>query len=73
MIRVRICQAMPMPQQLPQIPILRTRYPDAREIIFQQQLQQKLGILTVRLLLADSLRVDLRGVANPHLDTQFRQ
>jgi hypothetical protein len=64
---------MPVPKQLPQITILRTRYSYPRKAIFQQQLQQKLGILVVGLLLADALRLDLRCIANPHLETQFCQ
>ncbi len=62
-----------MPEQLPQIAILRTGYPHAGKVIFQQQLQQKLGMLAVGLLLADPLRLDLRRIPNPHLDTQFRE
>jgi hypothetical protein len=65
-------QSMPMPKQLPQIPILRTGDPDSRKTIFPQQLQHKLGILAVVLLLPDSLGLDLRRIAKPHLDTQFR-
>jgi hypothetical protein len=40
---------MPVPKQLPQIPILRTGYADSRKTIVPQQLQQKLGILAVGL------------------------
>jgi hypothetical protein len=64
---------MPVPEQLPQITIVRTGYPHAWEVIFEQQLQQELGILAVGLLLADPLRLNLRCIANPHLDTQFSQ
>jgi hypothetical protein len=32
---------------LSQIPILRTRYPDLRKVIFQHQSQQESGVLTV--------------------------
>src|SRR5713101_1376142 len=32
-----------------------------------------LGILAVGLLLADALHLDLRRIANPHLDTRFRE
>jgi hypothetical protein len=71
--RPHLHQPMPMPEQLPHITIFRTGYPHARKVIFQQQLQQKLGILAVGLLLADALRLDLRRIANPHLDTQFRE
>ncbi len=62
---------MPVPEQLPQIAILWAGYPDSRKAIFQQQLQQQLGILAVGLLLADTLGFNLRGIANSHLDTQF--
>jgi hypothetical protein len=50
---------------LPQISILGTRYPDSRKTIFQQQLQQKSGILAVGLLLPYSLGLDLRSIADP--------
>jgi len=40
-----------MPEQLPQIAILRTRYPDPREAIFSHQLQQEFSIFAVGLLL----------------------
>jgi hypothetical protein len=58
---------------LSQVPILRTGYPDAREIIFPQQFQEQSGVLTVRLLLADSLGFELRRIADPQLDTEFCQ
>jgi hypothetical protein len=32
-----------------------------------------LGILAVGLLLADTFRLDLRRIANPNFDTQFRE
>lgn len=34
---------MPVPEQLAEIAIFRTRRPDPRETIFQHQLQQKLS------------------------------
>src|SRR6266849_8734793 len=71
--RPHLHQPMPMPQQLPQITILRIRYPHSRKTIFQQQLQQELGILAVGLLLPDSLGLYLCRISNPQLDTQFRQ
>jgi hypothetical protein len=37
---------VPVPQKLPQIPILPVRYPDLREAIFQHQPQNQLRILT---------------------------
>jgi hypothetical protein len=71
--RAHLHQPMPVPKQLPQITIFWTAYPHARKVIFQQQLQLELGILTVGLLLADALGLDLRRIANPNFDTQFRQ
>jgi len=47
------------PQQLPQVSILPTRHPDLRETIFQQQAQDQVRILAVRLLLAYSFVPDL--------------
>src|ERR1017187_10822899 len=64
---------MPVPQQLPQIAILPVRHPDPRKVIFQQESQNQLRILPIRLLLADALRTDLRCVSNPQLELQFRQ
>jgi hypothetical protein len=40
-----------MPQQSPQILILCVRYPDPRNTVLDQQSQQQLRILTIRLLL----------------------
>jgi hypothetical protein len=54
-----------MPQQLPQIPILPTRYPDLGKTILHQQLQNMLRILPIRLLLAFPLPSDLGGVPDP--------
>jgi hypothetical protein len=62
MIRVRLHHAMPVPQQLPQIPVLPARHPDLREPILQQQAQDQLRILPIRLLLAYSLGPDFRCV-----------
>src|SRR5438045_8022971 len=50
--RARLHHAMPMPQELPQIAVLPTRYPDLRKAIFQQQTQNQLCVLSIRLLLA---------------------
>jgi len=63
----RLHHSMPVPQQLPEIAILPTRYPNPGKAIFQQQSQQQLRILTIRLLLAYSLRADLGGVPDPQL------
>src|SRR5579864_550465 len=62
-----------MPQQLPQIAILRIRHPDPREAIFQQQPQQQLRVLAIRLLLPDPLRAHRGCVADPQLKLQFVQ
>jgi len=70
--RAHLHQPM-MPKQLPQITILRTRYPDSRKAIFQQQLQHELGILPVGFLLPDSLGLNLRRISNPQLETQLCQ
>ncbi|MGB8063423.1 MAG: hypothetical protein WCF26_16135, partial [Candidatus Sulfotelmatobacter sp.] len=65
--------AMPMPQQLPQIPILPTRYPDLGKTILHQQLQNMLRILPIRFLLAYPLGANLAGIANPQLKLQLSQ
>jgi hypothetical protein len=67
MIRVRIW-TMPVPQQLPQITILWIRNPDLGEVLFQEQLQQKSGVVGIGLLLADSFGLNLRGIPDPQLD-----
>jgi hypothetical protein len=52
---------------LPQIPIFPARYPDLRQAIFDQQPQNQLRILAVRLLLAYSLGTDLGCISYPQL------
>ncbi|MGA8037405.1 MAG: hypothetical protein WB985_15670 [Candidatus Acidiferrales bacterium] len=64
---------MPVPQQLSQITVLRTGYPDARKVLFLQQSQQQSSVLTVGLLLADSPGLDLRRIPDPQLDAQLGQ
>ena len=71
--RAHLHQPMPVPQQLSQIAILRIRHPDSRKVIFPHQSQQESGVLTIGLLLLDSLRLDLRGVADPYLEPQLCQ
>ena len=71
--RARLHHAVPVPQQLPQIAILPARHPDLRETILQQQLQNQLCILPIRLLLAYSLGADLGGISDPQLKLQFAQ
>src|ERR1019366_3610189 len=69
--RARLHHPVPVPQQLPQIPILPARYPDLRKAIFEQQSQNQLRILAIRLLLAYPLRADLRCVPDPQLKLQL--
>src|ERR1700752_5213442 len=64
---------MPMPQQLPQIPILPTRYPDLGKTILHQQLQNMLRILPIRFLFAYSLGANLRRISDPPFEGQLRQ
>jgi hypothetical protein len=71
--RAHLHQSMPMPQQLPQIAILRVRHPDPRKAILQHQLQYQLRVLPIRLLLAYSLRPYLRGTSDPQLETKLVQ
>ena len=61
---------MPVPQQLTHIAIFRTGYPDSWKAIFHHQFQQQLRILAVGLLLLDAPGLDLRGIADPHFETQ---
>jgi hypothetical protein len=68
----RLHHAVTVPQQLPQIPVLPTRHPDLRETILQQQAQDQLRVLAIRLLLAYSLGADLRRVSDPQLKLQLR-
>src|SRR6266700_676195 len=69
--RARLHHAMPMPQQLPQIPVLRARYPDLRKAILEQQAQDQLRVLAIRLLLAHPFRANLGRIANPQLKLQL--
>src|SRR5215475_4585165 len=64
---------MPVPQQLSQVSILRTRHPDFGEVIFPHQSEQESGILAIVLLLLHSLGLDLRGIADPQLEIKFCQ
>jgi hypothetical protein len=71
--RPRLHHSVPMPQQLPQIAILPTRDPDLGKAIFQQQAQNQLRVLAIRLLLPHSLRADLGRIPNPQLKLQLSQ
>jgi hypothetical protein len=64
---------MPVQHQLPYIPILRSRDPDAGEVIFQHQLEKMLGIPPVVLLLAHPLGSDLRRIALLQLIVELRE
>src|SRR2546425_5358808 len=64
---------MPVPQKLPQIPVLPAGYPNLRKPILLQQLENMLTILAVRLMLAHSLGSDLGRIHKPQLDVQFCQ
>src|SRR2546426_2880221 len=50
---------MPVPQKLPQIPVLPAGYPNLRNPILPQQLENMLSSLAVLLMLAHSLGSDL--------------
>jgi hypothetical protein len=54
-----------MPQQLSQIAILPARYPDVGKVIFQQQAQNQLRVLAIRLLLAHPLRPNRGRIPDP--------
>jgi hypothetical protein len=62
---------VPVPQQLPQIPILPARYPDLPKAALQHQLQNQLRILAICLLLAYPLGADLGGIPDPQLKLQL--
>src|SRR5580700_4919773 len=66
-------QAMPMPQQLPQVPVFCICYPDPRKAIFHQQCQQQLRILPIGLLLSHSFRADRGCVPDPQLKLHVAQ
>jgi hypothetical protein len=69
----RLHHALPVPQQLPQIPVLPTRHPDRREVVLQQQTQNVLRILSIRLLFASALTPYLSCITHPQLQLQLRQ
>src|SRR5438045_3251416 len=69
--RARLHHAMPMPQELPQIAVLPTRHPDLRKAIFQQQTQNQLCVLSIRLLLAHPFGANLGCVSDPQLKLQL--
>src|SRR6202162_1233858 len=71
--RAHLHQPMPMPQQLSQVTILRTGYPDPRKIIFPQQSQQQSGVLPVGLLFAHAFSLNLGRIADPQFHTEFCQ
>src|SRR2546428_7460999 len=65
--------AVPVPQQLPQIPVLPAWYPNLRKVILQHESQNQLCILSIGLLFAHSFALDLGRVANPQLELQLGQ
>jgi hypothetical protein len=69
----RLHQAVPVPQQLPQITILSARHPDLWKVILQHQSQNMLCTLAIGLLLTLPLPGDLGGVSDPQLHVQFCQ
>jgi hypothetical protein len=71
--RPHLHEPMPVPKQLPQIPILRIRCPDSRKAIFQKQPQQEAAVLAVGFLLPDSLGLNLRRISNPQPENQLCQ
>src|SRR5579871_1566486 len=62
-----------MPQQLPQIPVLPARYPNRRKVVLQQQTQNMLRILPIRLLFAPASASYLGRIAHPQLELQLCQ
>jgi len=60
----RLHHAVAMPQQLPQIPILPARHPDRGKVVLQQQAQNVLRILSIRLLLAPALALYLGRISH---------
>ena len=50
--RARLHHAVPVPQQLPQIPVLPARHPDLRKIILQHEFQNQLRVLPIRFAFA---------------------
>src|SRR5215467_5207423 len=72
--RPRLYHAVPVPQQLPQITVLPTGYPNPRKIILQQQFENVPCVLAIGLLLASSFRSDHLGIPPPQLYSQpFQQ
>src|SRR6202035_2179203 len=71
--RARLHHAVPMPEQLPQIPVLTARYPDLRTIILQHEFQNQLRILPIRLLLAHSSGSDFCRISDPKFHLQLGQ
>jgi hypothetical protein len=64
---------VPVPQELPQIPVLPTGYPDLGKITREQEVQNMQCILTIRLGLAASLGSDHPRISHPQLDMQSPQ
>jgi hypothetical protein len=71
--RARLHHAVPVPQQLPQIPVLPARHPDLRKIILQHEFQNQLRVLPIRLLLADPSSSDFCRISDPEFNLQLGQ
>src|SRR5215467_6111350 len=56
-----------------QIAVLPARHPDRRKVALQQQTQNTLRILPIRLLFTPALAPYLRGIAHSQLELQLRQ
>jgi len=73
LLRVRLHLLVPVHQQLPHVPLLQTRHPEAREALIQQQPQHMRRIPQVGLLLAHHAAADLRRISQPQLVPQLLQ
>jgi hypothetical protein len=60
---------VPVPQQLPQIPVLPVWHPDLWETVFEKQTHDQLRILAIGLLRANSHAPNLCRVSYPLLQT----
>jgi len=66
-------QLVPVPQQLPRVPLRQGRNPNAREPLLQQQIKQVRGVAPVRLLFPHHARPNLARVADPEFMPEFGQ
>ena len=70
-VRAHLHQPMPMPEQLPQIPIFLVRYPDSWKAVFDQESQEQLGILAIGFLFAHPFGADLGCIPDPQFKLQL--